>query len=533
MSKKWKSGFSLGLVVLMVLMVFGGCAASETSESSESPATVEAGYHYAGDLMVTGEGVSFAIAYDDIYQREAVTREVKNISSSGEESVNQVKGIVLGDLLEEHGLSQGDYSSMRFTAADGYAIDVPHEILAEKEIILAYEFDGEALGEKKMPLRVAIDDVRSMYYVSNLASIEFFSETVEEAVVESNDRKIVFIETASQGIPSEVYTYYENEDQAIMMKDLLATFVDVDFTKVEFVASDGFEKIESADVANQAYLKITGEEAPLFTGIDLPKGMNVKSVTVMDAANVSFVSAEQAKQLLGEFTTNDSVGVCLEQVVELTGLEGEYFVLASNDGYAVEVTKSALKDAVVYVNNDGTNTVKFDAKYPKNTKVKNLLTITIGDGTNAIVVETDETAAGTDAEDAEAVVQSAEWEIEFDGLADGAFVLSSSKAERKLERVALHTERIKNDEVKPEDWEGYRLIDALDFLHVESFNELTITSADGYEVVLTAEQVDEETILAIVKNGEALSESDNLVQMVQNTEFSTTWVKGVAKITVK
>jgi hypothetical protein len=45
--------------------------------------------------------------------------------------------------------------------------------------------------------------------------------------------------------------------------------------------------------------------------------------------------------------------------------------------------------------------------------------------------------------------------------------------------------------------------------------------------------VDGETILAVVKDGEAMTEEDNLVQLVQNTEFATTWVKGVARITVK
>ena len=527
-----RKSVSIGLMVAMIVMVFSGCSASETVEGPSEP-ILESGYSYEGELMVIGEGISFSVAYNDIYQMEAVTREVKNISSSGEESVNQVKGVILENLMKEQGLSQGDYSSVRFTAGDGYAIDVPQEILAEKEIILAYEFDGEGLGEKKMPLRAAIDDVRSMYYVSNLASIEFFTASTEDAVVEANDRKIIFIETASQGLSSEIYTYYENEDQAILVKELLAAYVDGEFSKVEFVASDGFEKTESADVANQAYLKITGEDAPLFTGIDLPKGMNVKSVVVMDVANVSFVSADQAKVMLGEATMDDDIGVNLGAVVETIGLEGEYFTLSSNDGYVVEVPKSALMDAVVYVNNGGTNTVKFDSKYPKNTKVKHLISIVPSDGANAIVVEDGNEAEVEEPEAQEAIEQAAEWIIEFDGLSDGAFTLTSSKAARKLDRVSLHTERTKNDQVKAEDWEGYKVMDVLDFLHVEGYSELIITAADGYEVILPADQVDEETVLAIVRNGEALSEPDNLVQMVQNTEFSTSWVKGVAKITVK
>lgn len=532
MNKASNRIWSLGLVLIMIATLLSGCAGGESATEPAAQAEQEAGtLHYEGELVFNGDEVSFSIPYNEIYEREPVTREVHHISSSGEESTNQVTGVVLGELLAEKGISQGDYSSVRFTAADGYAIDMPQEILAAKDVILAYEFDGEVLNEKKLPLRVAVDGERSMYYVSNLASIEFFKSDVVETEVEANERKIVLLETAASAMPSEVFTYYENEDQAILMADLTAAYCENMFAKVRFVASDGFEKIESADVINQGFLKINGEDAPLFTGRDLPKGMNVKSVTVMEAADTTFVSAAQAMTLLGEFTTNEKTGVCLADLIGLAGLEADYLVLAANDGYSVEVPKTALKDGVVYVNSDGTNTVKFAPNYPKNTKIKNLLTIEAGDGSNAIVVENGGEEAKAEKE--EAAVVGSDWEIEFSGLSDGSFTFTSDRAERKLERMALHTERIKNDEVKADDWEGYKVLDVLDFLHVDTFESLTIVAGDGYEVVLTADQVDEETVLAVVRNGEAMDDPDNLVQLVQNTEFSTTWVKGVARIVVQ
>jgi|GEM_PF-413143 len=531
MNKARKRIWAFGLVLMMVAALLSGCSSSQSATEAEAPQEQETEMlHYEGELVFKGDEISFAIPYDEIYKREPVTRDVHHISSSGEESDNQVTGIVLGDLLAEQGIAKGDYSSVRFTAADGYAIDVPQEILAAKEIILAYKFDGEVLDEKKMPLRVAIDGERSMYYVSNLASVEFFKSDVVETAVEANEKKIVLLETATAALPSEIFTYYENEDQAILMADLMQAHVSNEFAKVRFVASDGFEKIESADVINQGFLKITGEDAPLFTGRDLPKGMNVKAVTLMEAADTSFVSAAQAIALLGEFTANEKTGVCLADLVHLAGLDADYLVLAADDGYSVEVPKAALKDGVVYVNSDGTNTVKFTAAYPKNTKIKNLLTIAAGDGSNAIAV--DGKSGEEKTEKTESTVVGSAWEIEFSGLSDGSFTFTSEKAQRKLERVALHTERIKNDVVKADDWEGYKLLDVLDFLHVDSFESLSIIAGDGYEVILTADQVDEETILAVVRNGEALDDPDNLVQLVQNTEFSTTWVKGVAKVDV-
>jgi hypothetical protein len=241
----------------------------------------------------------------------------------------------------------------------------------------------------------------------------------------------------------------------------------------------------------------------------------------MTVADTCFVSANQAKVLLGETAIDDDMGVSLAQVLETAGLEGDNFTLTANDGYAVEVAKDAIKDGVVYVNNDGTNTVKFNGDYPKNTKVKNLLSITASKG--------EDQAAEANVEE----TPMAEWAIEFDGLSDGSFTLTSEKAARKLTLVSLHTARTKNDTVKENDWEGYTLLEALTFLHVEEFSQLTITACDGYEVVLMADQVDDETILAVVQDGEPMTDADNMVQLVQNTEFSTTWVKGVAKITVQ
>ena len=499
------------IVVIMIAVLFSACSK-------------DADLIYEGELKFTGLDKEINIAYDDIYAMESIKATVKSITSDGEERVNEVEGVLLETLLSLHGLSQKDFVSIRLIAGDGYAMDVPVEIIKEKDIILAYKFDDENLEEKKMPLRVAINDVRSMYYVANLAEIQFSNGKAEDASV----KKVILLETAYLNLDTQSYTYYDSEDSAILPVDLLDTYLEGEVEKVYMLANDGYDKIESFDVLKEGYIKITGKDAPLFTGKDLPVGMNVKCLMILQTGNISFASVESAKGVIKNRIVGEKEGVAFDKLMDMIGLVGDYYIMTANDGYSVEVSRDSLSQAVIYVMEDGACAVKFNETYPKNTDIKYLLSIELGDGANSI---TGENTGIADAQ-TETESDSVKWTITFDGLSDGLFDMTSDRAQRKLELVELHTERMKNDEILPEDWKGYRLLDVLEFLHVDDFDSIVITAVDGYEVELVKNQLDEETILAVEKNGKALIDDDNLVQLIQNTEFATTWVKGVAKITV-
>lgn len=217
------------------------------------------------------------------------------------------------------------------------------------------------------------------------------------------------------------------------------------------------------------------------------------------------------------------MGVALDVFMDKVGLDSAYYVFTSSDGYQVELSKKSLNKGIIYLDNSSQYKVIFDESLPKSASIKDILFIEASEGNNAV----------DGAAQAEDDKNDISWTIMVDGLSDGSFDFTSDRAERKLETVQLHTERIKNDQKKPEDWEGYKVLDVLSFLKVEDFNALAITASDGFEIELSKEQIDHETILAVVKNGEPLTDTDNLVQLVQNTEFSSSWVKGVSKITVK
>lgn len=537
-----KSKMSLvGLLLVLMMLVMVSCNQKDESENGANEVTkeepteavdksdAEALLEFEGNLSFISADLEFEVAYNEIYKMNSMITDVKHISSSGEESNNTVEGVSLESILETQGLSKMDYTGIRFTAGDGYAITVPADVFGDRDVLLAYKFDGEMLDAKKMPLRVAMNDVRSMYFVSNVVSVELLNEV---EVTMGADSKLVMLETITGSIDTEEFMYYDSNDTAVKVADIL-TMVPATGSSVAFVATDGYAKDEAMEVVADGFIKINGEDAPLFTGLDLQKGMNVKSILTMVIGDTTFVSIASAVETNETMVIDDNEGVKLSKVIKMAGLEGDFYVLTAADGYSVEVTADSTKDAIAYVRNAGTITVKFDTQYPKNTKVKDLLTITVGDGsmTEMVVLEASEEAEDKDDSSSKEETEDL-WTITFSGLSDGSFDFGSGRAERKLDLVDLHTKRTKDDQVKEDDWQGYKVNDILSFLKVEDYTSITIVAGDGYSIDLMKDQVDDETILAISRNGEALSEADNMVQLVQNTEFATTWIKGVVTIQV-
>ncbi len=548
----------ISIMILVMLLVSVGCNGNSTkdvyddqdntaqsNEKNDSEANEESEQtnqdivnNVSGNdvsLVIKGLNSSTEIKLDDILALTSVTRDIKSLTSDGEEELDQVQGYLLTDILTSIGESLDGVDSIRFTAGDGYAINVPNDIVASKDIILANVWNDNPLTQREQPLRVAINDVRSMYFVSNLVEIELKAGEDQEAssdegsMVSSSEKMVIMMETAFSMVPSEEYVYYDSPDQAVHIGDLIETFDLPQVDEVAFVASDGYEKTEDYEVVQDCSIKYTGEDMPLFTAHELPLGMIIKNVMTMAFDDKAFVSLTSASDVLPQANISDNVGVSVYDLVKTAGLEADYYVLFASDGYSIEVSKDTLKTGVAYVNDQGSITVKFASDNPDKSNLKGLLQVTSGDGSHEKVFQSETAQTG---EEKSTDIEGNGWTIVFEGLEDGSFDMTSDRAERKLERVSLHTERMKDDVIYPEDWEGYKLKDVLTFLKVETFDSLILVAEDGYEIVLNSDQVDDETIIAVVKDGEPIS-GGNPVQLVQNTEFATSWIKNLAKIIVQ
>lgn len=301
-----------------------------------------------------------------------------------------------------------------------------------------------------------------------------------------------------------------------------------------FVATDEFEKSETLEILNQGYIKTTGENAPLFISPDLPKGMQVKNILTLSCGDTTIISAASAINTLTSKTIIEQEGAALDEVIAASGLVGDYYVFTAADGYSVEVTKASLNEGILYEREPGVYQVKFSDVLDKSTSVKDILSIEIGTGENVVLSTLDGAESANEEVVPTADQATTAWTITFDGLSDGSFELSSDKANSKFDLVTIEATKVKKDGSEElQTWQGYKLLDALNWLHVEDYTALTVVAGDGYEIELTKDMIDDETILGINVNGEMLTDETNLVQLVVKNQPGNTWMKDVAQIIVK
>jgi len=495
------------LIVLMLLFTMG-CSQEEGTTLT-----------YDGALKIALGDQTVDILYNDIYKMTPVKETYKTITSSGEEIVTDIVGVSLNELLKEQGKSLSDFQGVRGIAGDGYAIDVPAEIIADKDIMLIWSQDGEAYGDKKLPLRMAINDERAMYWVSNLVEVQCLTstETVTAEAVDLN--QIVFIESASKSLDQIDITYYESDDKGVKITDLFKNIETSD--PVTFVATDGFEKTEKLEVLEQGLLKLTGENAPLFMSPDLPKGMHVKMILQLTSGNTAFISANNAMEAFTAMSFEDNEGVSLIELIDVAGIKADSYVFTSTDGYSVELSGKDVKKGIL-IKDEDIFKVKFEGQ-PKNTTVKDIYSIAAGAGSTGDSTESETETAELPA-----------WSIEFTGLDDGSFEFTSDRAQRKLDLYTVEAVKTSKDGASFDQvWEGYRILDVLDFLHVEDFTELKVIATDGYEMVFTRDQVDENMLLGVIEDGEPVKEKKGHVQLMTSSLTSNFWVKNIATIEIK
>ncbi|MFZ5969094.1 MAG: molybdopterin-dependent oxidoreductase [Bacillota bacterium] len=361
---KWRKRRGFIIIMLMSVMLF---MISCTDQASQ-----EVGEEQEESFVISGLiNDEITVTVGQLKQITAVTRDVVSVNSAGEKNGYTAKGALLEDVLKQYGKSQKDINGIRLIAGDGYAIEVPAEVLKNREIILAYEMDGEPLDEKTKPVRVVVPEERAMYWVRNLTRIEALQEKQTAEL-----SKIYFLETAVTQIQQQDYTYYESVDKAVKVKDLLAVVeengVEAD---IHFKAADGLEKNEAYDIFVNGFFKITGKETPAFLSPDMPKGMYVKDILWFTCGKNAVFCVEEGINVIPKHTQGDKSGILLSEVLKNAGLvSAEKYILTAKDGYEVEIAAADMDRGLVYISKDGLVCTYFEG-LQKNTSVKELLSI--------------------------------------------------------------------------------------------------------------------------------------------------------------
>src|SRR6056297_421950 len=325
-----------------------------------------------GEFVISNlEENDITIEVEKLKELPVVTKDVTSVDSGGNEDNYTVKGALFSDLLDSLGYTKSDLKAVNLVAGDGYSIELPENVLVNRQIILAYEIDGEPLGEKVKPVRVIIPEERAMYWIKNLTTINVV-DMVKSVEIES----LVLMETAFGQLEKVDYTYYESTDQAVGISNLIEKFeLTTNSRTVSFTAADGFEKDEQVDIFKDGYIKITGDNAPLFISPDIPKGMHVKDLLFVNYGFTSVCSLTEALNVYEKSSVEDMTGISLKKLVEEAGLKSaDKYMLTASDGYSVEVSSSDLENGILYLEDGDVVRTTF-SNLSKKFWVKNLLKI--------------------------------------------------------------------------------------------------------------------------------------------------------------
>ena len=329
------------IALLMTALLLAGCAdgtGKDDIESAGPPDEV---------LTIIWQGKETEIAISEIMGLDIVEMEAATIDSENNDSTRLVKGILLKDLLEQYlAVELSDIYSIRFTAGDGYAMEVPPEVIKERDIILAYEMYGEPLEEKKKPLRVVIPDERTMYWVGNLAKIDLIEDREIKEIT-----GMVFIDSLVKVLEAQDYDYHGSIDKAVLAADLLMEFrekQEQDF--ITMLSSDGIEKKEEKEIFKNGYFKITGDGAPAFIDPELISGMWVKNIFTLFYGQTAYVSALQSIEMFENIKSDGNNGIYLDNIIEKTGLiQSDNYILRALDGYTIEISSENIGKGLIYI----------------------------------------------------------------------------------------------------------------------------------------------------------------------------------------
>lgn len=293
---------------------------------------------------------------------KSVDADTVSVNASGESTPTVCTGVLLETILAECGVSQKDYGSIIITASDGYAIEMPADVLQKRDIIIAYKVNGESCD-----LRSVVPDERAMYWVKFIEKIELMNRTVEVPV-----KQVFMLETLLEDLEKTDYKYKESMDTAVSMADLLEAVGEKnDF--IDLAGTDGWSKAEKWELAQAQYLKITGEEAPMFVGPDLPEGMRLKKTLSIQSGENCVIGVEMAMEKQAIATGK---GIKLSDLLKESGIgDAASYVLTAKDGYTATIKAADMAKGMVTVE-DGIIVARFEG-LEKSTTVKQLLSITL------------------------------------------------------------------------------------------------------------------------------------------------------------
>ncbi|MDD3044686.1 MAG: molybdopterin-dependent oxidoreductase, partial [Candidatus Delongbacteria bacterium] len=320
------------LLISIVLVLFTGCSKVKETQKNVNESFVIV----AGEKEITVKVSELSSGFDP------VNTDVISINSSGEENKMNVTGVPLKEVLRSKGIDLTSFNSVRPVSGDGYSIEIPEDILMNREVLLAYNIDGEPLNDKSKPVRIIVPDERAMYWARNVVKIELLDkrETVET-------EKIIFLETAYKNLEKTKYMYQDSFDPAVKISDLLSKYGSTGGNELYFVSRDGLKRTETKENALVSLIKISGKASPLFLSPDLPGGMFIKEIISFKHDNICFFSLDSFQNTIESTGTS----LTISEIIKNTEIgESEVYQITSLDGSKTGVSVSELNASKILLN---------------------------------------------------------------------------------------------------------------------------------------------------------------------------------------
>jgi len=227
----------------------------------------------SGDITFTGlPGGDFKLTGAQLKKDYALSEvDAISINSKGTEKQVHAVGVLLETILQKLGADLMDFNAVTATASDGYTITIPREVLHGRDILIAFETNGEAIDP-----RFVVPGERAMYWVKLLSEIAFEKAMEEVPVTQEIDLGALIEKLKDQAVD---YEYKDAQCKAIPIALLLEEIGAEELSVVTLKSADGLTKTEKYEIFAGQLLVVEGTpEAPLYTGPDLPAGMRLKNV---------------------------------------------------------------------------------------------------------------------------------------------------------------------------------------------------------------------------------------------------------------
>ena len=328
------------LQLLWLAAAFSACGAAQVDAADFADYAQE-------QVLISGLGdEDFYISVAELAELPAVSRSASATRSNGEKVSITAVGPLLDTFLASYGAVQTDFDHIRFGAADGYAITVDQNLLANRELILAVMDGKSPLTADDRPLRLVIPGERAMYWVRHLNSISFEQEDTGSAC-----QGVLLLESAASLLEQRDYDYYGVTDRAVALSDLVTLAEQeeaADDELIGFYAADGLEQQETWIDIKDALLKISGADSPRMVG-DLPEGMQFYDLVWLSCGDSRVICLDKAVSLWGE---NGRLGV-YRLLNHLGGVSADSYSVTDvrNESQAYSVNE--LEGADLYLDDEG------------------------------------------------------------------------------------------------------------------------------------------------------------------------------------